>query len=373
MSPLAISRTNNFDLIRLFAALQVVVWHLRDFLGLTAPAKSFFYVLRYFPGVPIFFILSGFLIFSSFDRNKDVKQYFKNRVLRIFPALWVAFIVLFGVLFYFGYEARSTAELIKWSVAQLTFFQQYTPQSIYAYMDNNPNPSLWTIRVELGFYILVPVFFWIIRKIKFISMTSLMIILMILSFGLYYYLQSIKNQNTSLYDLFKDDVFCYLFYFLFGVLSYLHFDKLKKLYEGKGLYWLALYVIYVVVLSVYLDLYESGYAVNLYSLIGVFILSQTVISMAFTRPHLSGDLLKGKDISYGIYLYHVIIIGIFFQNGYYANNKAFTPILLLTIAIAYLSWILVEKPALTLKNAQWPAVVPFGLGLFIMRSIKKVF
>ncbi len=305
--------------------------------------------------MPIFFVLSGFLIYSSFDRNKDLVQYFKNRILRIFPALWVAFFILFGIIYYFGYEAGSTVELVKWIASQLTLFQQYTPPGINAYINNNPNPSLWTIRVEFGFYILVPVFFWLARKIKFISMTSLIVILMILSYGFNYYcLQNIKQGNMALHDLLDDDVFPFLFYFLAGALSYLYFNKLKRFYVGKGLYWLVLYLVYVFVISVYMGLYNQAYFVNVYGLIGVLILSQTVISFAFTRPNLSHDLLRGNDISYGVYLYHLIIVGIFFKNGYYASSGAFLPIMLLTVAVAYLSWIFVEKPALALKNAQWP-------------------
>lgn len=368
-----ISRKNNFDLIRLFAALQVVIWHLKTYLGLTVPTRSFFDGIKYFPGVPVFFVISGFLIYSSFDRNKDLKQYFKNRILRIFPALWVAFFILFGIIYYFGYEAGSANKLVKWVVAQLTLFQLYTPEGIRAYIDGNPNHSLWTIRVEFGFYILVPVFFWLARKMNFISMKLLIVILMILSYGYHYYVRSLRPVNMALYSVLDNDVFPYLFYFLAGVLSYLYFDKLKRFYIGKGMFWLALYLAYVVVIGVYMGLYDQEYFINGYGLVGFLILSQTVISFAFTRPGLSHDLLKGNDISYGLYLYHLVIIGIFFKNGHYANNWAFLPIVSLTVAAAYFSWVLVEKPALRLKNVPWPGLLLFGFGSVVISKIKKVF
>ena len=64
-------RINNFDLIRLFAALQVVFWHFID--GLIAdPHSSWHWIVSkiwaMFPGVPIFFI-SGFLISRSYESN----------------------------------------------------------------------------------------------------------------------------------------------------------------------------------------------------------------------------------------------------------------------------------------------------------------
>ena len=55
-------RSNNFDLIRLLAAMQVAVSHANGHLEseLSIP------LLSYFPGVPIFFLVSGFLICLSY-------------------------------------------------------------------------------------------------------------------------------------------------------------------------------------------------------------------------------------------------------------------------------------------------------------------
>ena len=53
-------RPNNFDLIRLAAALQVVLLHSIENLGLRLPAAMV--PLTWFPGVPVFFVLSGYLI-----------------------------------------------------------------------------------------------------------------------------------------------------------------------------------------------------------------------------------------------------------------------------------------------------------------------
>ena len=57
---------NNFDLVRLFAASQVLVLHAAYLLKVApapdTPLGAAFDVLGWFPGVPIFFIVSGFLI-----------------------------------------------------------------------------------------------------------------------------------------------------------------------------------------------------------------------------------------------------------------------------------------------------------------------
>jgi peptidoglycan/LPS O-acetylase OafA/YrhL len=350
------SRSNNFDLIRLFAALQVVVWHLRHYQDLTVPQQPIFDIIKYFPGVVVFFVISGFLIFASFDRNSDLVQYYKNRLLRIFPALWVAFFITFALVYSAGYSAGSPLASLKWMAAQLTVFQNYLPAGIKAYTNHPPNPSLWTIPIEFTFYVFVPVLFWFIKKTKVISMTALIVIFIVLSYALNYFLLTIRGVNKPLFSALDKNLFPYLFYFLLGALSYLHFDKLKRLYNGKGFYWLAFYLIYVFVVGAYLDLYEQEYYVNGFGLIGVIILSQAVISLAYTFPNVSRSLLKGNDISYGVYLYHMIIISLFNRNGYNADNSTFFPVLLLTIVTAFLSWIFVEKPALTLKNKSFPRI-----------------
>ena len=63
------STNNNFNLIRLFAALQVAIVHSAGYLNIDIQYLKF---LDLFPGVPIFFFISGFLIIKSFKKNKKI-------------------------------------------------------------------------------------------------------------------------------------------------------------------------------------------------------------------------------------------------------------------------------------------------------------
>lgn len=82
LNEVGISRENNFDLIRLIAALQVAVGH--GMRRMDVQPNSFFEFLSLFNGVIIFFVVSGFLITSSFDRNSSVKNYLRNRYLSLY-------------------------------------------------------------------------------------------------------------------------------------------------------------------------------------------------------------------------------------------------------------------------------------------------
>lgn len=80
-------RDNCFNLIRLLAALQVAYGHMIEHFNLNIP-EIITDVFWFFRGVPIFFALSGYLIWNSIGRSKTFTQYAQKRFWRIFPELW---------------------------------------------------------------------------------------------------------------------------------------------------------------------------------------------------------------------------------------------------------------------------------------------
>src|SRR5579883_2079507 len=50
---------------------------------------ALFDVLAQFPGVAVFFVISGFLVSDSYLRSRNVASFFFKRGLRIYPALLV--------------------------------------------------------------------------------------------------------------------------------------------------------------------------------------------------------------------------------------------------------------------------------------------
>lgn len=145
-----IDRNNNFDLIRLIAALQVVFFHSYEHLKINNSFVSFLshHFLEFFPGVPIFFFISGFLIYASFERNRNnVKKYLVNRFLRIFPGLWVSVIISI-IMISIDYNGESlfnfliSKDAVLWGLGQISFFQFYTPDSFRFWGVGTPNGSL---------------------------------------------------------------------------------------------------------------------------------------------------------------------------------------------------------------------------------------
>src|SRR5215213_3212767 len=86
------SAENSFNAIRLLAALQVVYVH--SYAHLDLPRLPGHDWITQFPGVPIFFAASGFLVFSSLLRLGSLTEFFRHRALRIYPALLVNVVIL---------------------------------------------------------------------------------------------------------------------------------------------------------------------------------------------------------------------------------------------------------------------------------------
>jgi len=61
--------TNNFDLLRLYAASQVALHHALRHLQVEHADWLIIKITRLFPGVPIFFFISGLLISRSFENS----------------------------------------------------------------------------------------------------------------------------------------------------------------------------------------------------------------------------------------------------------------------------------------------------------------
>lgn len=161
---------NNFDLIRLFAATQVALTHIAHHLQFES---IFIDWLSIFPGVPIFFFISGFLIYSSYSRLSDNphrnKIFFKNRFLRLYPGLFGCFTFCVLLIYISGYiytQEVSLKDFLVWPATSLTFFQFYNPDFLRGFGLGAINGSLWTISVELQFYFFTPFIFLLLNQRK---------------------------------------------------------------------------------------------------------------------------------------------------------------------------------------------------------------
>ncbi len=90
------SDRNNFDAIRFGLAFIVFLVHTYE-LSRAEGLRFLSQILSSQVAVEAFFVVSGFLIFMSYEKSADIRKYAVKRARRIYPA-YVAVVVLCALL-----------------------------------------------------------------------------------------------------------------------------------------------------------------------------------------------------------------------------------------------------------------------------------
>ncbi len=331
-----IPHKNNFDLLRLYLAFSVCFAHLGEASGVAAflPLARFFY-----SGIAVdcFFVVSGFLIFRSFDRSSTTSSYLNKRVRRIYPAYFsVVVLAAFLLPFLFAQPATDLLFSSQWfhyffsNLAFLNFLQPDLPGIFTANPLQVINPPLWTIKIEVMFYLSIPLIFLLFKNRKqWLVLCGLYATSLAYSF---FFLHLHATQGLEIYLKLEKQLPGQLTFFLSGGGLYLYFPLFRK-YWKSCLFLAALTILF----QEYLLLQP------LYP----FALAITVISFALCLPYL-GNWGKFGDMSYGVYIYHFPIIQIFTSLSLFNGQVwiRFTGLVLTILATAFFSYHCIERPFL---------------------------
>ena len=345
-------KNNNFNLLRLFAAVQVFFTHAIDHLDIQNKLINVIYykLFYYFPGVPIFYTISGFLIYASFDRNSsNLKKFYKNRILRIYPALIVCFLftTILLIIDYGNGASLISVSFFKWAFAQLTFFQFYTPEILRFWGVGTPNGSLWTISVEIQFYLILPIVYLLLRRYrnKEYVLTSLFLISILINI-------TFNANNTVFLKLYHLFILKYLYYFLFGIIGYIYWDKFNKYFVNKFFIVTVVYVVFFLIIGVFFGITDivSYVLTSPYGIVANVLLSLWTLAAAFSYGKFRIRVLEKFDISYGIYIYHMPVINFLIARSFLNSAKYLLISLSCVVILSLASWFFIEKPCLNLKK-----------------------
>ena len=346
-------RTNNFDLIRLLAALEVAIHHSLDHFELRD--NWLFHSTSWLPGVPIFFFVSGFLISKSYESNSRISEYARNRALRIFPALILCTALSLISVFATGYfesQSWSPSHMAAWILGQVTIFQFYSPDFIRGFGSGALNGSLWTVTVELQFYVLIPLIYWMLaRASKDHKRRTVILALLILAFILPNIIFQQLDQNDEyseslLVKLAHVSFLPWIYMFLLGILAQQNFLWVHGLVRGRGVQIVCAYAA-----AAYITINFFGWSTGNKIHPALFpLLAVTVLAVAYTRPQLGNRILHKNDISYGVYIYHMPIINVMLYYG--LSSKFYYAVIAVafTVVVATCSWFIVERPAIRKKK-----------------------
>ncbi len=150
------------DGLRAVAAGTILVYHAAFLAGTTQSKTIGPYLDRLDIGVPIFFVISGFLLYLPFvdshvnDRRiPAVGLYLRRRVLRIFPAYWVALTATLVA----GLTAAPIRNVWDWT-AYYGLLQTYSPAHLFGGL-----PQAWTLCIEVSFYAFLPLYALLLRHL----------------------------------------------------------------------------------------------------------------------------------------------------------------------------------------------------------------
>jgi peptidoglycan/LPS O-acetylase OafA/YrhL len=334
-------RDNNLNLIRMVAALAVLVshaWPLTLGPGTVQPLERLLGVPLGFLAVWVFFAVSGFLIARSFERQPTVGRWAMARILRLFPALAVVLVLTVTVLGPLVTELPLAAYLTR--TETLTYvprnlslaFLQFDLPGVFR---DQPYPgaingSLWTLFHEVACYagVLVLGLLGILRN---------RVAMAVLLAG--FLLAHHAVLQTGLGDLVPGKLRALMglaLPFAAGVGLYVWRDRVRL--HPAGVAALAL-------------LAWLGRETPFHPLLLVLALSYGV----FVLAHLPGAFLRRYnrlgDYSYGVYIYafpmQQLMVHLFQPMDPLTNIALAVPA---TLGLAVLSWTWVEKPALDLNR-----------------------
>ncbi len=108
-----------------------------------------------------FFLISGYLIYQSYERSSSIYSYFAKRVKRIYPAFIVASIISIFVFapLSAGWMVLQNMSWLEWGKSLIRLLILYKPM-VDGVFASNPfatlNGAMWTIVYEFFCYLLVP-------------------------------------------------------------------------------------------------------------------------------------------------------------------------------------------------------------------------
>ncbi|MDQ1159704.1 exopolysaccharide production protein ExoZ [Chryseobacterium sp. SORGH_AS 447] len=320
-------KLNNLQTLRAISALLVCCFHFRDYLNFQDLKLGDFLFKKGSIGVPIFFVISGFIMVYTtkkmeFKGNmlKQILIFYKRRIVRIVPLyylltfLWMA--MGGSLLLYF-----TDKDLYSRLIHSLLFIPQ-----------KNVFPILylgWSLNYEIFFYLVfgLSLFF---RQYRYFFIIIFFIIMIILG-KVFQFESGYANMITSSLNL----------YFIIGIVFSLLLEKFsvpKKWAIPLSITGIFCFVLYL------LDFISTDHELLILLIVGLFVFSFLLFDYTFHFKGKKNFVFLG-DISYSLYLSHPFV-EIFlrrFKVDGYLNIPYFVLKIISVIILAAFLYHFVEK------------------------------
>ena len=337
------SRSNNFDALRLVAALLVIWGHQFAIMGRSVPL--FWHNEPGAVGVVLFFAISGYLVTISWLADPHLLRFAARRALRIWPGLIAAVLLCVGVL---GplVSTLPAAEYWSHSLTRGYFANMWldTRYALPGVFDSNPFPSsvngpLWTIPLEVTCYVALA----LLGALGLVRMRFFPpLMLLTLAAALQWRYSPTADELMPAWS---------------PLLQYALFFTLGASLACWRAVWLPRRLLTAAVLVALLLLLRLMGPAVISGQVPLLVIATLGVIWGTAATPLLHRAGHWGDFSYGLYIYafpvQQLIIWVF------ANQIGFAAALGLSIAgallLAALSWHLLEKPALAFKPRRVPS------------------
>lgn len=356
-----IKRIFGLDLLRALAVLLVVFTH-GKFLLNDSPLEGFPY-LKMIDGVDMFFVLSGFLIggiiLRQFGKEKVIKVkellvFWKYRWFRTLPLYYLILSVDYFLVAN-GLVAGSTSHV----TVDFLFFTQNLYSSFIGFFWES-----WSLSVEEWFYLISPLFIYLLTKVINVKWAFLLITLLMILFPLFYRygISDPEIGRFFTWDItFRKVVLCRFDSIGYGMLAAWIYLYHRKTWTKFKYVYFALGVALMVLLINYKTGLETFY-------IQVLVLSLSPISVMLALPLIS-TIKKGSGvfatsvqfiskISYSMYLVNLGIVAALIKFNFPPTGGAdsvfkYGVYWLSVIVLSSILYHFVEQPVLKLRVKPW--------------------
>ena len=326
-------RDNNFDALRITAALCVIFGHSFILTGRPTAAPIFANLHLEYIGVSVFFVISGYLITGSWERSRSVGQYVSSRALRIAPLLFLVILVSTFVLGplvtvlaasdYFGSSDtwRYLINLVLLPADGLPGVFTTVPYPDVV------NGSVWTLRAEVICYAVVLLLGLLPRRLQIAGFAVFGIASIVVALA---GTLTISGANVSAAG---------------GTWVYFAIGALARLLVPRRFLnaWAAIpiFVVWMLVGGMFPDLRFP---------LAWIALSYCVLAVGFASTPIVRRAARFGDLSYGLYLWAFPVqqtVLLLFGILPFVQNLAL--VVAITAVLAFASWHLLEKRALAAR------------------------
>ncbi|MBF0302450.1 MAG: acyltransferase [Desulfamplus sp.] len=377
-------RSHAFDLYRCIAVLAVVIGHIGLYMESIDGLPKLFFVTPINYGVPLFFIISGYLLAGSISSLRAIaqttylqslKRFYYLRVCRIYPAYIFWLFIIWGLsnnilslssnMLNFNSNIEGTNIFVQIMDLVTHIFNIH---NIFPQYCRTINPVFWTLAVEFQWYLLAPALFYLMLDKSNRNMLITFFIILIISICsrnwiIWSYFAE-KIPIAELWRLSNEQIYVELYSFALGIIIW-RFRRTEWRLSNMGmiLIWAGFLLIAFYTYSFYFAIGSNsnnvigierlnareGY-IQFMVITNMKYISQIILAyIVFHYRNISLPKIFYlpvqyiATISYSMYIIHYPIMNNFFSPS---QNfiSAFISYLFITFAVSTLSYMFIEKP-----------------------------